>query len=132
MPRGLRAKIEGGEVVLIAVIDTDSVPSWMAGWPDGDGLQVGMVDDGQGGYAFYVPTQVEIDAALEAQVQANTDDLIQNDKKFRVIAELIFDTLKATKTGNLDTDFGAGSTYGEVTDPASYRDHVVARFRALN
>ena len=62
---------------------------------------------------------------LEAQVQSNTDDLIQNDKKFRVLAELIFDTLKAGKTGNY-------SAFDGVVDKSTFRDHVVARFRALN
>ena len=62
---------------------------------------------------------------IEAQVQQNTDDILQNDKKFRVIAELIFDTLYAGKTGDY-------SAFAGVTDKATFRDHVIARFRNLN
>lgn len=63
-------------------------------------------------------------AILEAKVQANADAVLQNDKKLRVMAELIFDTLKAGRTGNY-------SAFDGVTNKATFRDHVVARFRAL-
>ena len=62
--------------------------------------------------------------ALEDQIQANTDDILQNDKKFRVMAELIFDTLKAGKTGDY-------SAFDGVTSKATFRDHVIERFRAI-
>ena len=63
-------------------------------------------------------------AAIEDQIQANTDDILQNDKKFRVMAELIFDTLKAGKTGDY-------SAFAGMTDKATFRVHVAARFRAM-
>ena len=63
-------------------------------------------------------------AKLEVQVQANVDDILQNNKKFRVMTELIFDTLKAGKTGDY-------SPFAGVTDEITFREHVVARFRAL-
>jgi hypothetical protein len=86
---------------------------------------VGQVDQGGGIFSEPPPpTQVEIDAELEAQVQSNTDDILQNDKRFRVMAELIFDTLKAGNTGDY-------SAFNGVTNPSTFRDHVIARFRAL-
>jgi len=69
--------------------------------------------------------QTEMDAEQEIQVQQNTENILQNDKKFRVMAQLIFDTLKAGKTGDY-------SQLAGVKEETTFRDHVVARFRALN
>jgi len=73
---------------------------------------------------FPIKTQTEIGAESEAKVQRNTDAILQNDKKFRVVVELIFDTLVAVKTGNL-------SAFDGVTNKTTFRDHIVERFRNL-
>ena len=126
MARGLKAKVENAVVVLIAVVDTDNIPEHMVDWPDGEGLAVGMIDDGSGGYALPTPpTQAEIDAAQEAELEHLTRAVLQNDKKFRVVTGLIFDTLKATRSGNYSAFVG-------VTDPATFYEHVKERFRALD
>ncbi len=70
-------------------------------------------------------TQAEIDAALEAQVQSNADDILQNDKKFRVVLWLIYQIILAVRTGDttkLDT----------VTSMEKLRDIVVTRLRKTN
>ena len=92
---------------------------------DGERVEMSNEEEASTLIEWEPPTQDEIDAKLESQVQSNTDDLIQNDKKFRVLAELIFDTLKSGKTGNY-------SVFDGVVDKSTFRDHVVARFRALN
>ena len=126
MARGLKAKVENAVVVLIAVVDTDNIPEHMVDWPDGEGLAVGMIDDGSGGYALPTPpTQVEIDAAQETQIQQNTDDLVQNDKKFRVVLWLIYHIIRAILSGD-------NSKLATVTSQAKLREIVVTRFRAMD
>ena len=94
------------------------------GYQDISDAIAGQLEQGDGSFAA-PPPHIPTSAEIENQVQTNTDDILQNDKKFRVITELIFDTLKAGKTGNY-------SAFDGVVDRATFRDHVVARFRALN
>lgn len=87
-----------------------------------DDVTCGMVKNGD---VFelpsaYIPTPAEIEADLDRV----TDQLVLNDNKFRVMAELIFDVLKAVNTN----DF---SVFTGVTNKATFRAHVKERFRNL-
>ena len=87
--RGLRAKISDGKVTQTVVVDTDNIPDHMADWPDGEGLEVGMSDDGQGGYAFIAKTSEEVEAEIDKETDA------EKSKGQRADRLMLFRVLKA-------------------------------------
>ena len=76
------------------------------------------------GATEYVPlTQEELDAITDAKEQDKSDALMQHDLQFRVMAGVLFDMLKAAKSGNF-------IVFDEVTDKETFNTHLARRIRA--
>lgn len=69
------AQVENGVIINIAEFEEGNVPDWASTWIDATNLDVGMIDDGQGGYIR--------DPAI---LQANEETYIRNSKKKEIRA----------------------------------------------
>lgn len=69
------AQVENGVIINIAEFEADNVPDWASTWIDATNLDVGMTDDGQGGYIR--------DPAI---LQANEERQIRKSKKREISA----------------------------------------------
>tara|TARA_R110000851_G_scaffold325604_1_gene493717 strand:- start:30914 stop:31300 length:387 start_codon:yes stop_codon:yes gene_type:complete len=76
------------------------------------------------GATEYVPlTQEELDVVTETKEQDKSDALMHHDLQFRVMSGLLFDLLKAAKSGNF-------IVFDDVTDKETFSTHLARRIRA--
>lgn len=83
------SKVENGKIVDRIVVDPDNLPELDGDWRDDQSLEIGMIDDGQGGYKHPAKTQSEIDARIDADTDA------ENSKGERADRLMLFRVLKA-------------------------------------
>jgi hypothetical protein len=118
-----KAKVIGGVVDTVAIFDEGNVPDAFVDWVACDEtVTAGWSYDGVDFIAPPPPpppTSAELDALAE-RLAAET---VESDAKFKVVATVLFQILKAQKTSDW-------TYFDSVTDAATFRELLKGLFRS--
>ena len=117
-----KAKLAGGDVENVAIFNEGNIPDAFADWIDCENtVKVGWTYDGVD-FIAPPPPPPPTSAELDAIADQIAEEFVASDAKFKVVATILFQILKAQKTSDW-------TYFDSVTNTATFRDLLKGLFR---